>query len=386
MNSLKLILSNPAYFAPAWVFASLNIVTGTWVLYLPHIKVKFGLDDAQVGIALFCIALGILIAIPFVPLINKKMGEGQSTRLGIILFAIAFNLPFIASSYSILCAYLFLVGLLTGFTDVSMNALVATIENKNKKSFMSAAHGFFSLGGFIGAGIGIILISLLDNPSIHMALISIIVVGINLFISRHYQHVKDIKFIEKEEKRNYRSIRPFIGLSLVAFIIMISEGAVEHWSNLFLFDIVKVSESDAGLGFIAFSFCMTLGRLLGDGLSEKVGTIPLISYGCLLGAGACILIISAQYILAIIGFGIFGLGLSVIIPELYRLAGQTKGIPASVGISIVSGIGFTGFMIGPVLLGFISSLSSLVWSFGLLSTAILLAFVINTIILKRMYH
>ena len=131
---------------------------------------------------------------------------------------------------------------------------------------------------------------------------------------------------------------------------------------------------------------MTLGRLLGDGLSEKVGTIPLISYGCLLGAGACILIISAQYILAIIGFGIFGLGLSVIIPELYRLAGQTKGIPASVGISIVSGIGFTGFMIGPVLLGFISSLSSLVWSFGLLSTAILLAFVINTIILKRMYH
>ena len=386
MNSLKLILSNPAYFAPAWVFASLNIVTGTWVLYLPHIKVKFGLDDAQVGLALFCIALGILIAIPFVPLINKKMGEGQSTRLGIILFAIAFNFPFLASSYTLLCAYLFLVGLLTGFTDVSMNALVATIENKNKKAFMSAAHGFFSLGGFVGAGIGIILISLLDNPSIHMAIISIIVVGINLFISRDYHHVKDIKFIEKKEKRHYRSIRPFIGLSLVAFIIMISEGAVEHWSNLFLFDIVKVSESKAGLGFIAFSLCMTLGRLLGDGLSEKVGTIPLISYGCLLSAAAGLLIMSAQLVSSIIGFGIFGLGLSVIIPEIYRLAGQTKGVPTSVGISIVSGIGFTGFMIGPVLLGFISSLSSLVWSFGFLSIAILLAFVINTIILTRIYR
>ena len=131
------------------------------------------------------------------------------------------------------------------------------------------------------------------------------------FLIRH-QSVEAIKFIEKKEKRHYRSIRPFIGLSLVAFIIMISEGAVEHWSNLFLFDIVKVSESKAGLGFIAFSLCMTLGRLLGDGLSEKVGTIPLISYGCLLSAAAGLLIMSAQLVSSIIGFGIFGLfGISI---------------------------------------------------------------------------
>lgn len=385
MNSLKLILSNPTYFAPAWVFASLNIVTGTWVLYLPHIKGKFGLDDAQVGVALFCIALGLLVSIPFVPFINKKIGEGQSTRIGIVLFALAFNLPFLASSYTVLCGCLFLVGLLTGFTDVSMNALVATIENEKGKPFMSAAHGFFSLGGFVGAGIGVVLISLLDNPSFHMVLISTVVVGINLFLSKHYHYTKEIKFTEKEEKKNYKNIQPLIGLSLVAFIIMISEGAVEHWSNLFLFDIIKVSESKAGLGFIAFSLCMTLGRLLGDGLSEKVGTIPLISYGCLVSAAAGMLIMSAQLVLSIMGFGIFGLGLSVIIPEIYRLAGQTKGVPASVGISIVSGIGFTGFMIGPVFLGFISSLSSLVWSFGFLSIAILLAFVLNTLILRKMY-
>ncbi|MDF1699500.1 MAG: hypothetical protein P1U56_26845 [Saprospiraceae bacterium] len=74
MNSLKLILSNPKYFAPAWVFASLNILTGTWVLYLPFIKNKFALNDAQIGVALFCTAIGLLASIPFIPTVSKKNG------------------------------------------------------------------------------------------------------------------------------------------------------------------------------------------------------------------------------------------------------------------------------------------------------------------------
>ena len=73
MKSLWLILSNRSFFAPAWVFASLNIMTGTWVLYLPHVKNKFGLADNQVGKALFCVAMGLLLSIPFTPHINKKL-------------------------------------------------------------------------------------------------------------------------------------------------------------------------------------------------------------------------------------------------------------------------------------------------------------------------
>ena len=53
LESLKQILSNKKYFAPAWVFASINFIMGTWVLYLPHIKIKFLLNDEQIGEALF---------------------------------------------------------------------------------------------------------------------------------------------------------------------------------------------------------------------------------------------------------------------------------------------------------------------------------------------
>jgi len=372
MKSLWLILSNRSFFAPAWVFASLNIMTGTWVLYLPHVKNKFGLADNQVGIALFCMAMGLLLSIPFTPHINKKLGLGQSTKIGILLFALSFNLPLLASSYILLCASLFLTGIFSGFTDVSMNALVSTIEEKSSTSFMSAAHGFFSLGGFIGAGIGSLLLLVAPSPVSHMLTISVIIIMSNLYLSKYYQTVDEIPLSEDKQSHSYKNIKILLGLALVAFIIMMNEGAVEHWSNLFLFDIVQTSESKAGLGFIAFSLCMTTGRFLGDGLSERLGSMRIIIIGSMIAFAAYFLVMSSSLVFTVLGFGILGLGLSVIIPELFRLAGKTKGVPASVGISIVSGIGFVGFLIGPVILGFISSWTNLIWSFGFLAGSVLL--------------
>ncbi len=82
MKSLQLILSNLKYFAPSWVFSSINILIGTWVLYLPHIKIKFELNDSQIGLALFFTACGLLSSIPFVAYVNKKIGTGNSTKIG----------------------------------------------------------------------------------------------------------------------------------------------------------------------------------------------------------------------------------------------------------------------------------------------------------------
>ncbi|MGY8910191.1 MAG: MFS transporter, partial [Flavobacteriales bacterium] len=159
MKSLRLILSNLIYFAPSWVFSSINILIGTWILYIPFIKLKFALNDGEVGFALFFTALGLLITIPFIPKINKRIGVGTSTKIGIFLLAIAFNFPLLAPNYILLCASLMVVGVFSAFTDVSLNALTSTIEKREQQNFMSAAHGFFSLGGFVGAGIGSLFIS-----------------------------------------------------------------------------------------------------------------------------------------------------------------------------------------------------------------------------------
>ena len=385
MESLRLILSNKNYFATAWVFASINILTGTWVLYLPHVKTYFGLNDSEVGIALFSLAFGLLVSIPLIPYINRKLGVGRSTKFGIVLFALAFNLPLFASSYLTLCSSLLLVGVFSGFTDISMNALVSTIEKTKDVHIMSATHGFFSLGGFIGAGIGSIIMSVYTSPAGHMMLISGFIILTNLYLAKNYDFIEEEVIAETKDQNKLKYLRPLLALSIVAFVIMFNEGAVEHWSNLFLFDIVNVTEYLAGLGFIAFSLCMTLGRFLGDGVSKKYGSAKIISGGCIIAFFGYCCIITTQLFLSIIGFGILGLGLSVIIPEIFRLAGKTKNIPASLGISIVSGVGFSGFLVGPVVLGFISNWADLTWSFGFLSLLVVLALFLTQFNLKKMY-
>jgi len=361
-------------------------MTGTWVLYLPYIKTKFSLNDGQIGIALFCLALGLLISIPFIPSINQKIGVGRSTKLGVLLYALSFNLPLVMPNYYALCGSLLLIGLFSGFTDVSMNGLVSTIEKRDSEYFMSSAHGFFSLGGFLGAGIGSILIGLLASPALHMMLISVLILLSNLYFSKFYDEVKAKKMVEQKSENKFKNIRPLLGLSIVAFIIMCNEGAVEHWSNLFLFDVVQVQESQAGFGFIAFSLLMTLGRFLGDGISKKIGSFNIIIGGTVIAFLGYLLVVIANFYLSIIGFGILGLGLSVVIPEIFRLAGNTKDVPASVGISIVSGIGFLGFLIGPVLLGLISNNSSLILSFTFLAVSIIIALVLEIFGLKKKYN
>jgi len=366
MNSLRLILSRLRYFAPAWVFSSLNIMTGTWVLYIPHVKEKFQINDGQIGVALFCLAMGALLTIPTIPWFNKNFGVGRCTIVGIVCFALAYVMPLIATSYVMLCALLFVVGIFSSFTDVSMNALVSTIEKEDGQNFMSAAHGFFSLGGIIGAGIGSLLI-LKIAPVSHMALMAAAITVINLALVSQYLHVRESDQAKNGHQASFFSnIMPLLALSLIAFIVMWNESSTEHWSALFMKEIILLPEQKAGLGFILFSTFMTLGRFFGDGISAQYGSKKIILAGTCLAILAHGLIITSSFYTSLMGFGLLGLGLSVIIPELFRLAGNVKGVSASYGISVVSGIGFMGFLVGPVILGLVSNALGLVMSFGVL--------------------
>ncbi|WP_108802448.1 MFS transporter [Aquimarina sp. Aq107] len=384
MNSLYLILTKLRYFGPAWVFASLNIMTGTWVLYIPKIRAKLLIDDAQLGIALFCFALGTLAMIPLSSLIIGKFGIGKTTIIGISIFSLLFLMPIVAPSYLILCIVLFVVGLFACLTDIAMNALVSEIEQEDDVHIMSASHGFFSLGGVIGAGIGGFLITYFEVPFLHMLYAAIFVILTNFLVCKQYLTVKGEKEESSKKRLDLELIKPLLGLTIIAFLIMGSEGAIEHWSKLYMQDVVKISsEKISGFGFVAFSLMMTLGRFFGDAVSKHFGSFAIIIGGSLISAIGFLAVLSISLVLTIIGFGLIGLGFSVIIPELFRLAGKTKGVSSAKGISFVAGFGYLGFLISPPFLGFLSKIESLKLSFTALLIATLIALIVTFFISKR---
>lgn len=383
MNALQLIFSRLRYFAPAWVFASLNILVGTWVLYIPYVKEKLGLDDGQVGIALFCLALGTLSMIPISSAVIGRVGLGRATLAGIVILSVVFLLPLSAGSYLLLCAALFVAGLFTCLTDIAMNALVSEIEQEDEVHFMSVSHGFFSLGGVLGAGIGSLVITWFEAPAVHMAWVMGGVILANVLVAKAYLGIPGKRIERQQQPFKISLLKPLLGLTVIAFLIMGSEGAIEHWSKLYLQDVVLVaSERISGFGFVAFSATMTLGRFFGDAVSKRFGATNIIIGGCLISMTGFVSILMAELTPALAGFGLVGLGFSVIIPELFRLAGKTQGVSSAEGISFVAGFGYVGFLASPAFLGFLSKIGSLRLSFTALLAAAGVATVV-TIFQKR---
>lgn len=369
MKSLRLILSNPRYFGPAWVFASINILFGTWAIYIPTVKENLGIDKSQLGIAIFFLSLGVFVVFPVASTIINKVGVGRSTWYGVILSSIAALLPLLAPSYYMLMAALFLFGASNGLTDISMNTLVTELEKEDKKKFMSASHGFFSLGGVL-AGLGSFFIGPLDNPVLHMGLAVALVMTVNLIYYRRYIGI--VAAPVEKDSFSLKLFRPLLLLGLISFVAMGSEGAIVDWSGLYLKEISMAPETLWGAGFLGFQVTMTLGRFLGDGISSKIGSIKMVGFGVLVVLAGYGLVLSTTTYLAILGFALSGLGFSVMIPEVFRIGGNVKGIDSSQGVSFIAGTGYTGFLCAPPILGFIADSYSLVTCFLVLSCCALL--------------
>ncbi len=360
MRSLRLILTNPRYFGPAWVFASLNILFGTWAIYIPSVKEELGINKATLGIAIFFLSLGVFTIFPIASKIINRIGVGRATFVGLILSCIAALFPLLAPGFLSLAIALFLFGATNGFTDISMNTLVTEIEKEDRQKFMSASHGFFSLGGVL-AGLGSFLIPVLDNRGLHMLLAVLLVLAVNFMFYRRYHKV--IAAPIEKEGFSFRNFKPLMLLGVVSFVVMGSEGAIVDWSGLFLKEVSLAPAAIWGAGFLGFQVFMTLGRFLGDAISSRIGSVKIVALGSVIAIIGYLLVLTTEMYLAIAGFALTGLGFSVIVPELFRIGGNVKGVESSQGVAFIAGTGYSGFLVGPVILGFIAEQFSLSLSF-----------------------
>ena len=380
MKSLKLILGNARYFGPSWVFASINILFGTWAIYIPTVKDTLEITKSELGIAIFFLALGVFCIFPFASTIINKMGVGRSTFYGVMLSCTAAMLPLLAPNYYVLMLSLFLFGASNGLTDISMNTLVTEIEKKDKVKFMAASHGFFSLGGVL-AGMGSFLIGPLSNPVLHMSLAVLLVLIVNFkFRAQYYSEIAEE--IEKEPF-GFGLFKPLLLLGLISFVAMGSEGAIVDWSGLYLKEIAMAPEALWGLGFLGFQVTMTLGRFLGDGISGTIGSVKMVALGAMLAIIGYIMVLTSNTYLSIAGFALNGLGFSVMVPEVFRIGGNIKGVDSSKGIAFIAGSGYAGFLCAPPILGFLAENYSLTRSFIVLLACGFLILIFTFLLKKK---
>ncbi len=355
-------------------FLTFAIAFGAWITRLPELQQRLEISDGQLGTALFCLPLGAVSLLPFFSKIISALTERVALLLAITFLLLGFVLPSLISDLSGLMLSLYLIGLSIGLTDVSMNAIAAELEKQRKIQIMATCHGFFSVGGIIGALVSSVFIVFGSG-----LLLQSIVVSAGLLILMYAQFPYLINAVQKDIQKGFTLPPPeVIGLALIGLCTMMTEGGIMDWSTIYIERDLGALGRWSGLGFAGFSFTMALGRFKGDAFIARYANAKLIRVGLLFGIAGLLVAQIPYPITAIIGFTIAGLGLSIIIPIVFSKAAKVKGVSSAKGLSSVASAGYIGWLAGPVMMGYLSEWLGLQSGFLFLVLLCLLALVFTT--------
>lgn len=362
------------------IFALDSFLFGCWVSRIPIIKSTLGLDEGELGFALFGAPVGLLMMNPVAGWITNRLGAGRASILFTVLMAAALPLPLTMTGKWTLFGALVLYGGIISVLNIAMNAAAALIEKHESRTIMSTCHGMWSIGGVLGSTLSGILIGL-QVTSLQHAFLGVSLVFLALLAV--WSDLSPIReAVGEGEKSSFVRPTPMLLLMIVlGLFAAMGEGIAFDWSGVYLKDYKAAPDHIAALGFATFTAGMTIGRFSGDTILPIFGTKRLLTL-CYLVAGAALgLCIAAPTPpVALLGYFLLGLGCSLVAPVLFGASMRLDGVTPAAGLATYSTFSFIGFLAGPPLIGYIGKASSLHW--GLAFVGILL--LIGSVLVQRL--
>ncbi|WP_162126140.1 MFS transporter [Flavobacterium phycosphaerae] len=359
---------NRVRLATSLFFFGMGFCFATWASRIPDIKSVLQLSEAALGTLLFAIPVGQLIAMPFSGKVVTHYGSRTISILGLLLYAVCLTLLGLATTSWQLAIGLFLFGFFGNFCNIAVNTQGVYTQQLFDKPIIGSFHGSWSLAGFCGALVGLVMLAFKLSPLQHFAVALSLVIAIVLL---NYKFILKVKSKQREEKSSYSFFKnpdmTLIWLGIVCFCGMASEGIMFDWSGVYFKEIIKAPGALVVLGYTTFMISMASGRFLSDILVRKYSAKKvLISSGLVISAGLYMAVLLPYLIPCTIAFMLVGFGVSNVVPIIFNVAGNNEKVPPGIALTIVTSISFLGFLIGPPLIGFIAELTSLKYSFAVI--------------------
>lgn len=357
------------YFGQGVVFAS-------WASRIPDLKSTLALSDAALGSILLALPLGQLLTMPISGRLTTIFGSRRMLTIGAPLYALSLILLGLATVGWQLAIFLFLLGISGNICNIALNTQGVAGETYYGKPIMTSFHGAWSVGGFTGALVGLVMMNFHLSPFIHFCIIAAIV-WLHIIINYRFLLPGQKSSSSNKPKLFTKPQGVLVQLGIIGFCSMATEGAMFDWSGVYFKEIVKAPQSLVILGYTSFMIMMATGRFLGDKIITKYGRKRSLQVsGIVITTGMFTAVLFPYLIPSVIGFMLVGIGVSGIVPMVYSIAGTNTKVSPGIALAMVSGVSYFGFLMGPPLIGYISELSSLRYSyafigcFGLLTTFI----------------
>jgi len=359
-----------------------------WATYIPILKARAGLDDAQVGLVLLCVSIGCLCGMPLAGVLRPRLGPLRAGALSGIAFAAAAFGPALGTTMPVLALSAYLIGLCFGFLDVCMNSHASALERELGRPIMSSAHAFFSLGNVVGALSGGVLIGLGLSVPAGLGLASVILVALAFaavpWLWLPEAHVREVTGGSIFQLPNLT----MLGIGILTVLAFVIELALIDWGALYLVQATATAPAMAAYGVASFSLAMTIGRLFGDRIVRRLGAVTTIQIsGAIAFVGVAIIVWAPTMLAALPGFAIAGLGIANLVPIFFSLSGRMPGIPPNAGIAMTVTIAYGGGLFGPPLIGFVAHAQGMRAAFLMLTVgALLIAATVRFVIPRGVRH
>ncbi len=342
-----------------------GMAAASWFVRIPAVKSGLGLSAGELSLALLSVASGSILTMLAASRLVERFGASGVLMGGAPLLCLGLSLPALAPSLLTLCLAGLVLGAGNGLMNVSLNSRASDLEKEYGRPIMPSFHALFSLGGFAAAVLGGLVAAAGVGAPVHLPVRALVLVAVSAgffpLLARDAANRPALTQPESEEAGGGLRSLPspvVLMLGLIGFSVLFGEGAMADWSAVYLRDL-GTAEGVAAAGYALFSLAMAAGRFSGNKLTELLGAASLVRLGGLLAAmGLTVALISGWAPLALLGFGVVGLGFSVVFPLTLSTAGRTGKVP-SASIAFVSACGYGGFLLGPAVIGFLAELSVL---------------------------
>lgn len=341
------------------IFFVNGVMVGAWGGALPGLRERVHTDAAGIGWVLLITGASAIVSMQ----IGGRVSDRITPRLPSLVCGLAMTIGLVvaayASSYPALVVAGAMLGASNGTMDVAMNALGVDAEKASGKPIMSRFHAFFSLGGFVGALV-IMAVSRLrggdgvDPRGAMLVVAAFALIGlVALFgYTPKAPHIAESDAgVEPDDARRGIPAQAWL-LGVMALFFGFTEGTAVDWASIHVTDVAHVDPGMGAAGLVAVSATMVIIRLLGDLLVTRFGRVAVVRFGApvaVLGFVVTVLFSSLPIILG--GWLLVGLGVGMIAPQIYAIAGHIGGGRV---LAVVTAFGYTAFLAGPGIIGFLS--------------------------------
>ena len=345
--------SRAQFFASGFVFA-------TWGVHIPTVKAHYGVDEAQLGLAMLAAGFGALAGLTRASRWVGRFGARDTARICGTFYALLLAGLIATPSFSALLLLLAVFGIVTSVFDVAINTEAAQLELRGGGTLMSGMHGMFSLGGMAGAVTGGAALAAGLAPQQHLLWVAGAMATVVLAASQRMLPRIATASAAPPAPGFSMPRGALVTLGVLAALGLIAEGAIYDWSVLYLQQELGSPQKQAAFAYASFSAAMAAARFGGDALRARIAPAPLLRGSAVLAAAAMALVLwTDRPWLALAGFAGVGVGFANVVPILFSAAARVPGIDPARGIAAVSAAAYLGFMLGPPAIGLLARISSL---------------------------